>query len=273
MQAHETVTTTELLRITLQQIGRYSGRILSVMGLIWLLQMPSYFSERLLLPLDAMALLGLPPGPVSLAAGTIVMLATYIGTTWSAVGWHRLVLLGEEPARFLPIWHTQPVLAYFIVSLLLPVVTWGPALAMAAAIGMVILKTGAPPILIAIPAFSATVFGVWLSLRLAPVQVSRALRERVGIHGAYLRTAPLSRPLWGCAIIGALCIWILVGIIFAVRSVLIGTDGSYLHETAIFLDAIAFLLAYFLFFIIAVSGFNTVYLLPDTEDDKAEVFS
>ena len=74
MQAHGTVTTTELLRITLQQIGRYSGRILSVMGLIWLLQMPSYFSERLLLPLDAMAMLGLPPGPVSLAAGSIVML-------------------------------------------------------------------------------------------------------------------------------------------------------------------------------------------------------
>ena len=104
MQTSETVTAAGLLRASFAQIARNRRQILPIMALIWLLQLPSFFSEAVFLPLDVMELIGLPPGVASMVPAIIVMLAVYLGTAWSAVGWHRLTLLGEQPAAVLPRW-------------------------------------------------------------------------------------------------------------------------------------------------------------------------
>ena len=266
MQAHGTVTTTELLRITLQQIGRYSGRILSVMGLIWLLQMPSYFSERLLLPLDAMAMLGLPPGPVSLAAGTIVMLATYIGTTWSAVGWHRLCLLDEQPGAVLPRWHTGPVMSYFFVWIFLPVLTWGVPILAVVIVGAAMRMLGVPAAAVILPGVPAAAAAVWLTLRLSPVQVSRAAQAPLGLSEAMRRTAPISGPILRLSLLGVPFAAVSLGAPLLISNYfLLDASGYYISQTAMIVEGLILGAMFFLIFLVSISLFNTIYrrIFPD----------
>ena len=80
MQADTTITAMGLIREALTQIARNRRWLLPIMGVIWLLQLPSFFSAENFIPQDAMELMGLPPGAASLIPAVIVMLSVYIGT-------------------------------------------------------------------------------------------------------------------------------------------------------------------------------------------------
>lgn len=274
MPPSETVTTWELVHETLAQMARHSAQILPIMGLIWLVQLPSFLSEKMGLPTDAMQMLGLPQGAASTILAIPVMLASYLGTSWSAVGWHRLSLLGEQPAAALPRWHTEPVLAYLVVSIFLPVLTWGVPIVAVLLVAGGLRALGAPLWLSVLPAVPGTVVAVWLTLRLSPVQVSRAVRPPISLAEARQRTAPLARPLWGVALLGALLMATLVGLTVFVSTYLLTDQFGYYHsDTTMILDAIFFGAAFFLFFIVTISMFNTVYrhIFP-MHDVSASVF-
>lgn len=267
MQADTTITAMGLIREALTQIARNRRWLLPIMGVIWLLQLPSFFSAENFIPQDAMELMGLPPGAASLIPAVIVMLAVYIGTAWSAVGWHRLTLMDERPAQALPRWHTQPILGYFVVSIFLPLLTWGlPALAVLPVLAL-LMALDAPMTLTEIAALPAGVMAIWLSLRLSPVQVSRAVQNPAHIAEAFRRTAHMSRPLWGVALLGGLCLTALVGSQMLVTPLLTDAEGYYLSDTVMFLDGTLFWATFFLFFLLTISIFNTIYrhMAPDTE--------
>ncbi len=265
MPADTTITAMGLIHEALAQIARNRRWFLPIMGVIWLLQLPSFFGAENFIPLDAMELMGLPPGAASLIPGIIVMLAVYIGTAWSAVGWHRLTLMDEKPAQALPRWHTQPILGYFVVSMFLPLLTWGlPALAFLPVLAL-LRALDASMTLTEIAALPAGVMAIWLSLRLSPVQVSRAVQNPVHIAEAFRRTARMSRPLWGVALLGCLFLGALIESQMLVTPLLTDAEGYYLSDTVMFLDGIFFWATFFLFFLVTISIFNTIYrhMAPD----------
>ena len=270
MQTSETVTAAGLLRASFAQIARNRRQILPIMALIWLLQLPSFFSEAVFLPLDVMELIGLPPGVASMVPAIIVMLAVYLGTAWSAVGWHRLTLLGEQPAAVLPRWHAQPVIAYFAVSFFLPLLTWGLPALPAFLLVYVMQALNAPLPLTVLPAVLAVIVAIWLSLRLSPVQVSRAVQRPISIDEAFRRTAHMARPLWKIALLGMLGLAAIIGITWLVANLLTDPEGYYYNDAAMFLDGTIFWLLFVLFFLIAVSVFNTIYrhIGPDIVPDR-----
>ncbi|RCW88145.1 hypothetical protein [Paracoccus lutimaris] len=190
-----------------------------------------------------------------------------IGTAWSAVGWHRLTLMDERPAQALPRWHTQPILGYFVVSMFLPLLTWGlPALAVLPVLAL-LRALDAPMILTEIAALPAGVMAIWLSLRLSPVQVSRAVQNPVHIAEAFRRTARMSRPLWGVALLGGLFLGALIKSQMLVTPLLTDAEGYYLSDTVMFLDGTFLWATFILFFLVTISIFNTIYrhMAPDTE--------
>lgn len=259
MPNSKTVTARDLIRESLGQIVQNRRQILPIMGLIWLLQVPSSFSEQAFLPHDAMVLMGLPSGWVSIIPAIIVMLAVYIGTAWSAVGWHRLRLLDEQPARILPRWHARPVLDYFIIWLFLPVLIWGgPALAALLAAGMLRLMD-APPWLSVLPALPAIIVAAWLTLRLSPVPVSRAVLRPLSLAQAFQRTAHLTRALWGIAFLSILLILTIMAASMGIGYFLMDEEGYYLTYSAMFADGIAFEALYAVFFLLSTSMANTIY--------------
>lgn len=259
MPDSKTITASGLIRESLGQIVQNRRQLLPIMGLIWLLQVPSFFSEEVLLPHDAMALMGLPPGWASIIPAIIVMMAVYIGTAWSAVGWHRLRLLGEQPARVLPQWHARPVLAYFWVSIFLPLVTFGlPALLVVPVVVLLQVLDG-PMVMTLLAAIPALIAALWLSLRLSPVQVGRAVQDPIGLGPAYARTAHMSRPLWIVALLGCLFLGALIGASVLLTFLLTDPEGYYISYTALFLDGTFFWAMFFLFFLVTISMFNTIY--------------
>ncbi len=270
MQADTTITAMGLIREALTQIARNRRWLLPIMGVIWLLQLPSFFSAENFIPQDAMELMGLPPGAASLIPAVIVMLAVYIGTAWSAVGWHRLTLMDERPAQALPRWHTQPILGYFVVSIFLPLLTWGlPALAVLPVLAL-LMALDAPMTLTESAALPAGVMAIWLSLRLSPVQVSRAVQTPAHIAEAFRRTAHMSRPLWGVALLGGLFLTALVGSQMLVTPLLTDAEGYYLSDTVMFLDGTLFWATFFLFFLLTISIFNTIYRHMALDTEPAE---
>ena len=259
MPNSKTVTASDLIRESLGQIVQNRRQILPIMGLIWLLQVPSFFTEKAFLPHDAMTLMGLPSGWVSIIPAIIVMLAVYLGPAWSAVGWHRLNLLDEQPARFLPRWRPQPVLDYFIIWLFLPILIWGgPALAALLAAGMLRLLD-APPWLSMLPALPAIIVAVWLTLRLSPVPVSRAVLRPLSLAQAFQRTAHLTRALWSVAFLSILLLLPIMTALIEIGYFLADQTGYSGTHYAIFADGIAFEALYAVFVLLSISMANTIY--------------
>ncbi len=253
------VTAMGLIRECLAQIVQNRRRLLPIMGLIWLLQLPSFFGDEEFIPLGAMQMMGLPAGAASIIPAIVVMLAVYPGAAWSAVGWHRLRLLGEEPARVLPRWHMRPVLAYLIVSIFLPLVTLGAPALLAVPVIVLLRALDTPEAPTIIVIMLAVVAAIWLSLRLSPMLVSRAVQNPVGLDEAMKRTAHMSRALWAVALLGCLSFAAIFGATELAAGLLIDPDGYYISDTALFLDGALFWVTYILFFLITISMFNTIY--------------
>lgn len=48
-----------------------------------------------------------------IGAGAVLFLALLVGWLWTAVSWHRMIVLGERPGRVFPSWHGGNILGYF----------------------------------------------------------------------------------------------------------------------------------------------------------------
>lgn len=259
MPTSTTVTARALIRESLCQIVQNRRQLLPIMGLIWLVQLPSFFSEEYFLPHDAMILMGLPPGWLSTIPAIIVVLATYIGPAWSAVGWHRLILLDERPGRFLPRWQPRQIVDFLIIWLFLPILIWGgPALAFFLAAGLLRL-IHAPHALTQLLALPAIIVAAWLTLRLGPVQVSRAVPRPVTIAQSYHGTAHLTRALWGISFLSILLVFAMGAVGMGIEHLLTDQDGNYQTRSAIFAGGVISEAVNILVFLLAISMFNTIY--------------
>lgn len=266
MSTTQTVTTRQLLRETWDQMAQHSAQLLPIMGLIWLVQIPSFISEELFLPTDVMEMMGLPPGAARLLPAIVVMLATYLGPAWSAVGWHRLCLLDEQPGAVLPRWHTGPVISYFFVWLFLPVLTWGVPILAVVIVGAAMRMLGAPAAAVILPGVPAAVAAVWLTLRLSPVQVSRAAQAPLGLSEAMRRTAPISGPILRLSLLGVPFAAVSLGAPLLISNYfLLDASGYYVSQTAMIVEGLILGAMFFLLFLVSISLFNTIYrrIFPD----------
>ncbi|SMO38130.1 hypothetical protein [Paracoccus laeviglucosivorans] len=258
MAATNPIGTIELLRGILTQPMQRPGALLRIAGAIWLVQFPSFLSAEAVLPTDGLILMGMTPGPLTTAVAVLVALMVYIGTAWAAVGWHRLTIMQEKPGLIAPQPHMGRVLDYFVRGIALSVITWLPIL-MLAGFAAVVLPPGfllGPRGAVLIPgAFLA----IWLTLRLCPWLVSGAVNDRLSLGESWRTTAPISKALAGLSVLGIIAYAIVVGLLtWAGMSV--GDDqGYYISDTAMFGMAVLACAVFFVFFVICISAFNTVY--------------
>ncbi|MBP6678309.1 MAG: hypothetical protein KA156_04405, partial [Paracoccus sp.] len=110
-----------------------------------------------------------------------------------------------------------------------------------------------------IAAIPAVIAAIWLSLRLSPVQVGRAVQDPIGLAAAYARTAHMSRPLFIVALLGGLFLGGIIGAAMLLTYLLTDPEGYYISYTALFLDGTFFWAMFFLFFLVTISMFNTIY--------------
>ena len=257
-------TTLRLVGEILGQIRRNAHRMLPLMGVLWLLQFPTFVGEMDSLPFQALADMGLPHGPANTIVAIIAMLATHLGAAWSAVGWHRLSILNEAPGPILPRWHPGAVIAYFITAIVLAVVSWAPMLALGALIYTTLSVLGVPMAVAMALVSPLVLIGIWMNLRLSPAMIGVALRRPINVNAAYGITAPMSRPLWGLAILGVVQFALIFGGLMWLSTLLLDDDGYYYSHTAMYLDSAAMMLTVFLSFLTTISAYNVIYTRATT---------
>lgn len=253
------VSTLRLVGDMLGQIHRNAPRLLPLMGLLWLLQFPTFVGDMDNIPTAALEDMGLPRGPANTALAIIAMLATHLGTAWCAVGWHRLTILDETPGPVLPRWHPGTVISYFVTAIVVGLASSLPVIALAALIYGLLSMLGLPQVVAAMLISPLAVAAIWLNLRLSPVLVGAALRRPTAFGDAYRMTAPLSRPLWGLAVLGILEPLLLLSGAYWFSSTQIDDQGYYLSYTAMYLDSAVSMLTVFLSFLAAISAYNVIY--------------
>ncbi|MDD9738243.1 MULTISPECIES: hypothetical protein [Marinovum] len=149
---------------------------------------------------------GIPYPDISAGEGFVMLLlgiAALLASLWIAVAWHRYVLLGEEPAGWLPNWPGAAIPGYLWRSVLLGLVVALAAVPVGA-ISAVIL----PPVLML-----AVTVGVasFVFFRLSPILPAIALGNSLGFREAWEATRGEAGTIVGLAglmILGSLALQI-----------------------------------------------------------------
>lgn len=127
--------------------------------------------------------------------------ATFFGSIWIAVAWHRFVLLEEVPDGYLPKLHSRNMLEYLGVVFMIVLVLMIPVLALSLVAGVLL----AP--LIALNQAFAILFPlaflpvVALFFRLSPMLPGAALGRSLKMADALNVTRPFAKAIWGLAAI------------------------------------------------------------------------
>lgn len=272
--SQQTVSTLHLIREIVTAPFQHMGPLLRIMGLIWLLRMPDILSENWLWPEDGVIMLGVPAGPLSITIALISLLAGILGASWAEVGWHRLVLLKEQPLRFTPRPHVGVTLLYLFRTVLLLILTVGIPIGSAYFIGEFFANTGFWPVSTAL-LIGSILFALWLTIRLSPWLVAAAVGDTHAINEAYQDTAHLNRSIMGL-------IAVLVAVVVILLVILMGWEifgtGSVFNANgfSIYLVAIRDTCIIFLFSMLYLSILSTIYrhsrLSRGTTDEIAERF-
>lgn len=119
------------------------------------------------------------------------LLFSSISGLWIAVGWHRYVLLVEQPGAALPEFHGDRMFAYFGRSLLIALIVGLVGVALGVCVGLVTALVGQPgTVLVGILTVAAIMVPVLIiSFRLSGSLPSAALGAQAGIADTWRMTA------------------------------------------------------------------------------------
>lgn len=149
--------------------------------------------------IDVQALGGdtLPPISVTI----FFAVATFVGSIWIAVAWHRYVLLEEDPESFMPKMHSRNMLEYLGVFFMIVLVLLIPALALSLVAGLLLAPLVAMNGLFGLLLPLAFLPVVNLFFRLSPMLTGAALGRSIKLIDAFNVTKPFANALWGLAAI------------------------------------------------------------------------
>lgn len=142
------------------------------------------------------------PPPGGFVAATLASgLVTIVASLWVAVGWHRYILMGEEPRGWVPVFHGNLILGYLGRSIIVGIVVLLIVLAvstMGAVLLLPLFGPAAAPAVSAIGFFAAAIFFYRIGLILpagtveAPMRINAALVATKGQSGAIIILAFLT---------------------------------------------------------------------------------
>ena len=191
---------------SLRQVMDNLGPALKVSGVLYLVQV--VITGALGYALSSAGMSGMGGG---MGLGVILVLVVSLITgIWIAVAWHRYVLLGEEPAGYVPPFMGDRMGSYFIKSLLIGLVL----LVLGMILGMVVgtlfgrLLMGNMLIGMLLMAVMVQVPMIYLGLRMAAALPGTALGQNPPLMAGWQATAGEWRPLLQLAVIMALALWV-----------------------------------------------------------------
>ena len=139
-------------------------------------------------------------------SGWDVIISSLVGVAlyfWVAIGWHRFVLLDEQPLQALPRFHGDRMLAYlgrfsqtFLVLLL-------PLCAILAGVTFLLVASNWNESSALLASLAAVLVGLFFSYRLSPMLPGAAVSRRVGVAEAWKATSGSSWSVLGLTVMTA----------------------------------------------------------------------
>lgn len=257
----------DLISRTIRLPFQNAQGFLQITGLIWLLQLPAFISGNAFDYRDALVYMGLPPGPLTVGLAVISALAVFLGTAWAAVGWHRLMILNEQPDMCTARLYPAVTVRYFVVSIIIPLIGWLPPILIFAA-----LEAAGESVSVLLRyavAFPLGWLSCWLVLRLSPTLVGSAVGNNLSLQQAWRQTGAIAKPLVHLALAG----WIMFAAMF-LTDLILGVflsdhQGYYISTSAAVLWVLYSMPTYLLMFAMCVSAFNVVYDRTTAAGDTA----
>ena len=140
----------------------------------------------------------------------LVLVVSLITGIWIAVAWHRYVLLGEEPAGYVPPFMGERMGSYFIKSLLIGLVLMVLGMILGMVVGTLFgrLLMGNMLVGMLLMAVMVQVPMIYLGLRMAAALPGTALGQNPPLMAGWEATTGEWRPLLQLAVIMALALWL-----------------------------------------------------------------
>lgn len=187
--------------------------------------------------------------PVQLA-GLLASLVTMALFLWIAIGWHRFVLLDEQPSSVVPPFRGDRILAYFgrtVQTVLIMIVPLAVVLFLT-----IFLAAAAGPDNIwgtLVVGLVAVFGGTFLTYRLSPMLPGAALGQGLGVAAAWKATNDISLSI------------IALAVICAIASVVIDIPGGVLtaNPSTIWFGVAWFAVAGWVKVMVGVSIITTIY--------------
>lgn len=140
---------------------------------------------------------------------------------WIIVGWHRFILLQEEPANFFPRWSGDRLLAYAGRVVILALVVLALVLPMGLVFGLI--TTLSQSAFLAIPLFTAmALVASVVSLRVSLILPAAAIGKNLTLRQSWDATSEVSPAIFWLAIIMFGCA-VAVGLIQSLIQLAVGT--------------------------------------------------
>jgi hypothetical protein len=178
-----------------------------------------------------------------------IVLVSLVCSLWIAVGWHRYVLLIEEPGQFVPAFRSDRILAYLGRSLLIGLIMVPVGIVLSLASGGVVTLLG-PVFPAAAPVLAGLIVVIPLvaiGMRLSASLPAAALGEPHGIGAGWKATAGQSGTL------------IALAVLIAVAGVLVDLPGMLVMAVASPLGIVWLLATGWLKLMVGVSVLTTLY--------------
>jgi hypothetical protein len=191
-----------IFRHAIRMVFTQFGSALRISGLLYLVSLAVSFGLAFLAASQAAAVPpGSPPTPAwdTIVSG-LIALALYF---WIAIGWHRFVLLDEQPLQAAPRFHGDRMLAYLgrvaqtFLILLLPLC--------AILVGMTFMVVAAKwnESFTVLAPVAGMFVALFFSYRLSPMLPGAAVSRRVGIAEAWKATSGSSWTVFGLMVMTA----------------------------------------------------------------------
>ncbi len=205
-------------------------------------------------------------------AGLLILLAVLaifiiglVAFTTIAIGWHRWVLMDEEPDRFYVLHGGWPILSYILRSLLIVLLTllvMIPALLLVsmvlgqnmsfAIMGQNLPQNASLAYVLAYLALST--LATWIILRIGPILPALAVGERLSIRESFR----LTRPIAGALSVTAFCLVVFQLIPYGIDFLVTAVAGSPASALGLVLVAFGLVFAWVSFFV-SFGIFTVVY--------------
>ena len=251
------MTGSQLLKHSFGMIERNIGTAMRISLVLFLISLALQFGTSFWTTMNIEYVTGLGMGAF-VAMTYLPSVVTIILGAWSAVAWHRFVLLEERPSGWLPQFHGREVLRYILWLLVLAVIY------LVLLIPLILLmvpfvvgieggnQPGAGSFILIFLATSVMMMVVVVVLsRLSPVLVSRAVSNRLSLADAWRATRGSTKP-----IIGFMFIMLLFLLVFGV---IVGLIIMVLKTIGLFLIIPLYMLFAWFLALLQISYMTTLY--------------